>query len=416
MDHESYFKDVLKFFHDSQWIFNTPVTEILVKNSLDNFPNGWLDVLQNLNNDELNNFVAEKKYETNWPNSLIKFVEKCKEIDRLEKPEPEPNLQLPSLFLKGLTPKKQHEILHLTNLVRKQCLEENISTIVDFGAGLGYVCQLLNYLYNYKILGLESNRKNVEIAEKRQKTFYQNSVNHVKYSQCEINEFSLDTIREKLETEFNDSLLMKEKICLIGLHACADLSVSIMKIFTQFENARLLILLSCCYHKLSMTEVNNTMEEDSAKENEKEEEKIEENEVGEKLEQENEERTNQKEEIEKQIEEEEKEFFPLFPLSMTLKNAIQSSNLNCNFMRRTFLRLACQEPAERWRGMSSKSHENHAFHVIARAVLQLYAVRNQLELKKLVQKGTRKSQCENFPMYLKDSLKRYKFIPSGKKG
>lgn len=63
MDHESYFKDVLKFFHDSQWIFNTPVTEILVKNSLDKFPHGWLDVLQNLNNDELNNFVAEKKYE-----------------------------------------------------------------------------------------------------------------------------------------------------------------------------------------------------------------------------------------------------------------------------------------------------------------------------------------------------------------
>lgn len=199
------------------------------------------------------------------------------------------------------------------------------------------MCQLLHYLYGYRILGLESNEKNVENAKKRQKLFYPNSINHVKYLQCEVNnEFSIDTIHVKLKEEFNDLSFKNEKICLIGLHACADLSVWIMKIFTQLKEARLLILLSCCYHKLSMISSNQISNVDNALNNDG-------------------------------------EFFLLFPLSSTLKNVIELTNLNCNFFQRTFLRLACQEPAERWHGMSSKIHENHAFHVIARAVLQLFA-------------------------------------------
>lgn len=43
---------------------------------------------------------------------------------------------LPTLFLKGLSLKKQHEILHLAKLVHMQCEEHNIHTVVDLGAGL----------------------------------------------------------------------------------------------------------------------------------------------------------------------------------------------------------------------------------------------------------------------------------------
>lgn len=55
-----YFQDALCLFHKTQWIYNHPVTEILVKGSLDDIPKEWLDVLQSLSSEELNNFVVNK--------------------------------------------------------------------------------------------------------------------------------------------------------------------------------------------------------------------------------------------------------------------------------------------------------------------------------------------------------------------
>lgn len=45
----------------------------------------------------------------------------------------------------------------------------------------------------------------------------------------------------------------KENPCtLLGLHACADLSPIIIKVFRDCSQASSLVLLSCCYHKMSI--------------------------------------------------------------------------------------------------------------------------------------------------------------------
>lgn len=57
---KKYFSEALCFFHEMQWLHNTPVTEILTKMSLDEIPKEWMKHLQILENEEFNNFVVGK--------------------------------------------------------------------------------------------------------------------------------------------------------------------------------------------------------------------------------------------------------------------------------------------------------------------------------------------------------------------
>lgn len=61
-----YFLDALTFFHQVQWMYNHPVTKILSERVLDSFPEEWLAVLENLDNEELNNFVACREYQVGF--------------------------------------------------------------------------------------------------------------------------------------------------------------------------------------------------------------------------------------------------------------------------------------------------------------------------------------------------------------
>ncbi|XP_034194968.1 methyltransferase-like protein 25B isoform X3 [Osmia lignaria lignaria] len=362
-----YFLDALKLFHETQWLYNIPVTDLLTSGVLDLFPKKWLHALQILENEELNDFVVSKRIKPEWSETLKLFVEKCRYIDQLPTINNIVEAKLPKSFQIGLSCKKQHEIMNLAHLIHMQCTSQNIKVIVDLGAGLGYICQLLHNLYGYKVLGLEKNQAIINNAQDRQAKMYPNSLAHVRYSCCNLTCASAETIETILYNEFEE----KSDVCLIGLHACGDLSIDAIKIFYKMQVARIFIMVSCCYHKLS---ISISMQTDSL--------------------------------IKKQ-------YFNNFPLSNCLKTVINNSDFDTGFfLRQPFLRLACQEPADRWCNMSVKTHNEHSFYVLARAVLQLYAAENGFSLMKQTQKGTRKSQCLNFESYVKDSLNRYILQPS----
>ncbi|CAL7948465.1 unnamed protein product [Xylocopa violacea] len=364
-----YFLDALNLFVEMQWLYNTPVTDLLTKGLLDLFPKEWLNDLQMLENEELNDFVVKRTTKPEWSKSLKVFVKKCISADQL----PAINTVLPTILPKnfqiGLSCKKQHEIIHLAHLVHVQCTSQNIKIIVDLGAGLGYVCQLLYHLYGYQVLGLEKNQANVNNARNRQIKLYPDSLAHVKYNCCDLACNSVEIIETILNNEFQKN----SNVCLIGLHACGDLSVHASKIFRDMKRARFFIMIPCCYHKLLTTKditINISTE---------------------------------------------KQYFNNFPLSNCLKTVINNTDFDIGtFLRRPFLRLACQEPADRWYNMSIKAHNEHSFYVLARAVLQLYATKNGFVLQKKTQKGTRKSQCLDFETYVNDSLNRYILQPQEK--
>ena len=57
---DTYFLDALNLFLDTQWLYNTPVTDLLTEGILNSFPKEWLSALQILENGELNDFVVKK--------------------------------------------------------------------------------------------------------------------------------------------------------------------------------------------------------------------------------------------------------------------------------------------------------------------------------------------------------------------
>lgn len=76
-------------------------------------------------------------FQSEWPDSLKTYVEKCQNINRLPPVQTSPSrIELPQKFKIGLSRKKQHEIIHLAHLVHTQCKLHDIQTIVDLGAGL----------------------------------------------------------------------------------------------------------------------------------------------------------------------------------------------------------------------------------------------------------------------------------------
>lgn len=245
---------------------------------------------------------------------------------------------------------------------------------------------MLHYLHGYRVLGLERDKENISRAFTRQKKLYPDSLTKVKYTHCDVMCDSADAIESILQQEFPNIT----DVCLIGLHACGDLSTSASKIFCRMKSAKLFILISCCYHKLSISKsVQTSLQE--------------------------------------------KQYFHNFPTSNCLRETIAAYNFDVGqFLRIPFLRLACQESADKWHGMSQEKHDEHSFHVLARAVLELYSrqsrylilynvciysmdqlinvILDNYVLNKKVRKGTRKSQCSNFQTYVKDSLLRYDLI------
>ena len=73
---------------------------------------------------------------------------------------------------------------------------------------------------------------------------------------CKSNNHGLKTIVSCLENseasrkEIESSLPDHEKAFLIGLHACGDLTNSMISWFCSSEKFKSLAVLSCCYHKM----------------------------------------------------------------------------------------------------------------------------------------------------------------------
>lgn len=54
-DYVSYFSEVLSFLREYSWVYNFPVTELLVQDVFKKIPKDWSMVLFSLNNEQLNN-------------------------------------------------------------------------------------------------------------------------------------------------------------------------------------------------------------------------------------------------------------------------------------------------------------------------------------------------------------------------
>ncbi|CAF4832499.1 unnamed protein product [Pieris macdunnoughi] len=327
-----YFEECLKLFEEYQHLYIFPNTDLIVKQVLENISVQGLehvdvfdesfDLSKNICNDYLRNFFLKTR------RLKIRYSE-----------FQEQNLQF---FIDApLSLKKKHEITYLSEEIDVVCKMTGCETVVDFGAGLGYLDQQIFKSSNFKVLGLECNENNYVNAKKRQRKYHFDSLENVKYIKHTITEHSNNEILKFIRDKFHS-----EQFCICGLHACADLTVDAINLFLKMEHARAIVIMPCCYHKISQNDDG---------------------------------------------------MFKNFPLSNCLKRTYKSYIANINI---PFLRLAAQPPNK-----SDVKMEDLVFSLLARATLQKYAYEHNIILRRKKRKAVRfKTKQRDFNTYVKDAV------------
>ncbi|KJH43164.1 hypothetical protein DICVIV_10814 [Dictyocaulus viviparus] len=145
---------------------------------------------------------------------------------------------------------KQHEVGRLVafvELLKESKLGEYFHSIVDIGAGMGHLSRILSmYITSCSIIAVEGNNDLVEKSVLLDERFRRSYTPYVTPKHhCE---YLPSGSRETYIAELYNSA----KTLLIGLHACGDLSSSILRLFINSQNVSGVILFGCCYHKLSV--------------------------------------------------------------------------------------------------------------------------------------------------------------------
>lgn len=159
-------------------------------------------------------------------------IERCKQETKLT--------EIPREMKKNLSPKKSHEISNMASVVSTLYKKNNCDLVIDIGAGLGYVSELLSRVYNIPVVTLEGNESHAERAAKKLES------SKIKVYTLIIDDSEL--VKEKLKKIIQEN--NSKNPCVIGLHCCGDLTVNIFKLCTRI-NVSVVCLVSCCYHRMS---------------------------------------------------------------------------------------------------------------------------------------------------------------------
>ncbi|KAH8351249.1 hypothetical protein KR059_012446 [Drosophila kikkawai] len=333
---ETYLEAASKFLSTYSWIYRTSNTNCLL--SIESMPLDLKDYFLSISNEKLNLVPLLQENLGDCPLSLISFRQELniltpKQIEDVNNSNCKVTQKAKNQ--KGISAKKMLEIKNLSQHVNDHCAESQV--LVDLGAGLGYLSQALFDLKpNYLILGLEADKSRVEKARQRRLSYLPpDAIKSVIYQQHFVNADSSPYINA-LTTELakNNGFSEVVTISIIGLHACADLSINAMLLFLKMPKVRCLHIMPCCYHKLELRSHGNGV----------------------------------------------RDHITNFPLSKALHKSIQKTNQNL-FLNRPFLRLACQQTSSHWdRDCTAEAHEEHGYRMYMRALAE--AVLNTTEIVK----------------------------------
>ncbi|KAI9363958.1 methyltransferase domain-containing protein [Zopfochytrium polystomum] len=187
-----------------------------------------------------------------------------------------------------MSPKKQLEVQVLAGLVHSVAEEFGIDLVMDLGAGQGYLDSVLCYQYGKIVIGVDDDQVQTCGAKRRSNRLLEqygmtktraamsltaphpsglnvpeNGANascgrmfHINRRVSHAESFAsllsevVPTMEASMETANAYNSKLKEGWLLCGLHSCGDLSVAAIRHFLE-SDARALVLVSCCYNKLS---------------------------------------------------------------------------------------------------------------------------------------------------------------------
>ncbi|KAJ4975931.1 hypothetical protein NE237_001037 [Protea cynaroides] len=235
-----------------------------------------------------------------WPPSLKEFIIILRS---LVLPQKQAALQmmfpnfhvasLSSVLTQGMNLKKKHEVEILAAIVNSTARNIGAQTVIDVGAGQGYLAQVLSFHYHLSVVAIDASSHHGEVTSARAERIKKHYAAKMHKAQAANGYLSVPqtvTCRvvssETLKT-LSDSLLHKDNdekskhivegvadvgkepslcnnpnnessLVLAGLHACGDLSVTMLRTFLECKEVKAMVSIGCCYNLLSDKGSENT--------------------------------------------------------------------------------------------------------------------------------------------------------------
>ncbi|KAK9275404.1 hypothetical protein L1049_022668 [Liquidambar formosana] len=228
-----------------------------------------------------------------WPSSLKEFILTLKSLvfprEQVDLQKVFPGLcmtSLNSVLSQGMNLKKKHEVEVLSAVVSSIANSVRAHTIVDVGAGQGYLAQVLSFQYELSVIAIDACSHHGKVTSGRAERIKKHYAAQMRKSQsgdrtlnvpktvtCHV--MSTDTLKALSDNSLlGDDVEHEqdhEKLCgiklpsscngdyeaslvLAGLHACGDLSVTMLKSFLECKEVKAVVSIGCCYNLLSEEE------------------------------------------------------------------------------------------------------------------------------------------------------------------
>ncbi|XP_053699725.1 protein RRNAD1 isoform X1 [Synchiropus splendidus] len=259
-------------------------------------PESWRSVLDDLTYPQvadllLDRSLTQRRYPSVWPLSLLAHRSAAHALafprgsgsKTCGRHAPEEFLQnqsqsslLEHIFRKHVKPKKQHEICRLGALVKRLSEETEVSRVVDVGSGQGHLTRLLSFGLRLSVTAIEADPALVATAtrfdeelrrtlEKREKTWDTAAPPSLPRHVAGLVKPGASWGDLIQQLDFQDTHEHGNKrlrgsdgyppvspdFLLTGLHACGDLSTTLLRHFVHCPHVRGITSVACCYMKVT---------------------------------------------------------------------------------------------------------------------------------------------------------------------
>ncbi|XP_052895723.1 uncharacterized protein LOC128302914 [Anopheles moucheti] len=244
-DYEEYFSIAAQFLYKYQWIFCYNNTKFIRCGVLEQLPREWITDLDTLSNEEFNHIPVGCIKDT-WCDSFREFLLQVKMLQ--VQYDTHENIDQPhnrhKQKRKGINAKKAYEIDNLCSFIELEQFRKDATLFIDFGSGLGYLSELIHERYGAKVLGIEGNATLVQTCNNRSSV---STSKAVQYCHHYITDDSFGFIEQQCSDRFDN---YPHRAAVVGLHACADLSITAINCFLHCKWATSLTIMPCCYHRM----------------------------------------------------------------------------------------------------------------------------------------------------------------------
>ncbi|XP_054815979.1 uncharacterized protein LOC129315874 isoform X2 [Prosopis cineraria] len=281
---------IIDFIVPYIFLINAHVVDFFKDRLWENVDEEWIDCLRRESVENLL-LIPSGVIQEHWPTSLKVFILKLQSMvlhrEQADMQAISPSMQMTSLnsvLAHGMNLKKKHEVEILSAVVSSIANSVRAHTIIDVGAGQGYLAQVLSFHYQHSVVAIDACSHHGSVTDARAERIKKYYASQMRKSGSGIRDLkgpktitscvlSTDILKDLTEMSLRgdgDDQLFKGKnhadngklhcpkygnertsLVLAGLHACGDLSVTMLKTFLECKEITAVVSIGCCYNLLS---------------------------------------------------------------------------------------------------------------------------------------------------------------------